>query len=149
MGTGWEGTGSAYYDSEYQIGAFAGYDFGDGLTVSKAKFWLGRYSGQNITLIATVEYKDGNGNWQEAKDLQITTSISYPRNVFTVELNVERIWGLRWIHKKTPQKSPSNNITFFGMTLYGAEGVQVYIPDSSGLILPPAGYDGFGPLYLQ
>lgn len=147
---GWSANGMAYYDSEYLIGAYGGYDFGEAIFIQKAKFWLNRYSGQNLTLIATVEYLDENENWNEIEDLDITAIMSYPSYVFEVPVN-RSVYGIRWIHKKTPNKSPGNNITFAGMSVYRGSGepVNVYIPDSSGLIMPPEGYTSFGPLYIS
>lgn len=146
---GWNASGMSYYDSENQKGAYAGYDFGQAILITKAKFWLNRFSGQNKTLIATIEYLDGNGSWNEIQDLEITTSLSYPSNIFEVDVN-RNIYGIRWIHKKEPNKSPNNNITFAGMSVYRGTGsfISAYIPDSSGLIMPPTGYDGFGPLFI-
>ena len=146
--TRWDANESAYYDAEYLIGAYGGYDFGGAVNVAVAKFWIGRYTGQNKTLIATIEVLDGSGNWVEVEDLGITTSLPYPTNVFTVPIAAS-IYGIRWHHKKQPQKSSNNNICFFGMVLYGIDTSKpTYIPQSSGLIEPPAGYDGFGTLYI-
>lgn len=152
MTDGWSANGASYYDEENQTGAYAGYDFGMAIRVSKVKFWIGRYSYQNITLIATVQYLDANGDWNDVEDLSVTGALPYPTNVFEVEIDAGTdIYGIRWIHKKGPAKSGGNNICFFGMTVYRDLGrtVDVYRPSSSGLIEPPSGYDGFGPLYIQ
>ena len=145
---GWNSNGMCYYDAENLIGAYGGYDFGREIFISKAKFWLNRYSSQNKTLIATVEYFDGS-DWQELEDIQITTNMSYPSCIFQVQIN-RAVNGIRWIHKKEPSKSGGNNITFAGMSIYRAigESINVYIPESSGIIMPPEGYSGFGPLYI-
>lgn len=126
MQQGWNASGAAYYDSENKIGAYAGYSFGDALRLTKIKLWLGRYSGQNNNLIATVEYMDANDEWHEVEDLTIATNLPYPLNVFEVTLdNTIDMYGIRWIHKKTPQKTGGNNICFFGMTMYGDDAKQI------------------------
>lgn len=147
---GWSANGMAYYDAENLLGAYGGYDFGEPINIQRAKFWLNRYSGQNKTLIATVEYLDENGNWNEIQDLEITSNMIYPSYIFEVTVN-RSAYGIRWIHKKSPSKSSNNNITFAGMSVYRGTGqlINVYVPDSSGLIMPPTGYDGFGPLYIR
>lgn len=146
---GWSANGMAYYDSENQIGAYGGYNFGQSIPVSKAKFWLGKYVNQNKALAVTIEYLDSNGNWNEIIDVEISSASSYPTNVFEVSIN-SSIYGLRWNHKKEPKKSSNNNITFAGMTLYRGIGtsINVYRPTTTGLIQPPSGYDGFGPLVI-
>jgi len=152
MANGWDANGASYYDSENQTGAYAGYDFGMAMRVVKAKFWIGRYSSQNKTLYATVQYLDANGDWNDIEDLAITNALPYPVNVFEVGIEAGTdIYGIRWIHKKEPTKTGGNNICFFGMTVYESTGrvVDVYKPSGSGLIEPPSGYDGFGPLYIQ
>lgn len=145
---GWDATGMCYYDAENLIGAYAGYNFGREIFISKAKFWLNRYYGQNKTLIATIEYFDGS-DWQEVEDIQITNNIPYPSHIFEVQIN-RAVYGVRWIHKKEPKKTTSNNITFAGMSIYHIVGdpTNVYIPVGSGIITPPEGYVGFGPLYI-
>ena len=145
---GWAANGMCSYDAENLIGAYGGYDFGQEIFITKAKFWLNRYSGQNKTLIATVEYFDGT-DWHELEDIQITTNLEYPSHIFEVQIN-RAVNGVRWIHKKEPNKSSGNNLTFAGMSVYRKVGdpINVYIPDRSGLITPPDGYDGFGPLFI-
>ena len=146
MASGWNGAYACYYDSEYQIGAYAGYSSSTPIPIDAVRLYLGRYSGQNITLTATVEYLDGDGNWNEVADLSITTSLSYPTNYFDVTLpNDAEIYGVRWIHKKTPNKSPNNNITFFGMLLlhYGRKFT------SNGDYPIPTGYDGYGDIEVD
>lgn len=145
---GWDASGMCYYDSENLIGAYGGYDFGREIFISKAKFWLNRYSSQNKTLIATIECFNGS-DWQELEDIQITTNMPYPSRIFEIQIN-RYISGVRWIHKKDPIKTGGNNITFAGMSVYQRIGdpTDVYIPESSGLIRPPEGYAGFGPLYI-
>lgn len=149
MQSGWSSSYSSCYDSEDQIGAYGGYDFGESIFISKCKFWIGKYSAQNTKLLATVEYLDENGDWNELSDLEITTSLPYPVNVFEVNIG-EYIYGIRWIHKKEPYKSIGNNIVFFGMTVYESSGdtIDVYIPEHTGINLPPAGFDGFDRIYI-
>lgn len=119
MNGGWTASGATFYDSENRIGAYGGYSFGTVKHLVKAKFWLGRYSGQNKTLTVTLEYLDGNGDWNEIEDLSLTTNLDYPVNIFEVQLDQSiDMYGLRWIHKKEPIKTPNNNVCFFGMTMY-------------------------------
>lgn len=147
---GWDYPGMCYYDSEDKIGAYAGYNFGQEILISKAKFWIGRFSGQNKTLIATVQYLDSGGNWHDVQDLEVKPNISYPINVFEVDIG-EFAHGIRWYHYKRPTKTSNNNITFAGMSVYKPLGspIPVYKPNTSGLIMPPTGYDGFGPLLIN
>lgn len=149
MQSGWDSAYSSCYDSENKIGAYGGYDFGESKFITKCKFWIGRYSAQNTKLLATIEYLDENGDWNEVNDLEITTSLLYPVNVFEVNIGTY-VHGIRWIHKKEPNKSSGNNIVFFGMTMYeGSEDtVDVYIPEHTGINLPPAGFDGFDRIYI-
>lgn len=119
MANGWSDSNSAFYESENLIGAYGGYEFNEKISsLSKVKFWFGRYSGQNKTLIATVQYLDGDGNWQDIDDVDITTSIPYPINTVEVTINQPNCYGIRWIHKKGENKTSGNNICFFGMALY-------------------------------
>lgn len=145
---GWNANGIAYYDSENQIGAYGGYNFGEQLFITKVKLWLGRYSGQNLTLNISVEYLDQYDVWNEIKSLEITNSLSYPSNVFTVDVN-RNVKGIRWIHKNPPNKSGGNNITFAGMSVYKATGefTPVFIPEQ-GLNTIPEGYSGFGYVFV-
>lgn len=147
---GWSANGMAFYDAESKIGAYGGYNFGEEIYISKIKLWLGRYSSQNATLTVTVEYLDSNGIWNDLTDLYITPNISYPSNIFTV-IVAAPIYGIRWIHKNGSPKVPNTNITFAGMTIYKGIGspIDVYIPSESELILPPTGYNGFGPLFIR
>lgn len=149
MNNGWQDSHSAYYDSESKLNAYAGYNFGSAQFITKVKIWLGRYSAQNNNLIATVQWLDSNGNWNDIEDIIVSTSLSYPLNIFEVSVNRE-VYGIRWIHKKEPYKTGGNNMSFFGMTLYEGTGsyTEIYVPDSTGLITIPSGYDGFGPLYI-
>ena len=120
---GWNASGMAYYDSENQIGAYAGYSFGEPLSLSKIKLWLGRYIGQNNTLYATVQYLDSNNAWHDVETLSISSSISYLSCIFEVNLDPSvPMYGVRWIHKDPPNKTGGNNITFAGMTVYGVNG---------------------------
>lgn len=150
MNNGWES--GASYDSEDQIGAYAGYSFGRNANITKCKIWLGRYSGQNQSLFVTVQYLNTNDEWVDLETLDISTTIPYPVNMFEVTVG-RTVKGIRWIHKDQPQKSASNNTVFFGMILYenvsGSEGVNVYKPSTTGLIVPPEGYAGFGNLLIN
>lgn len=118
MSEGWNGTGACYYNYEYRKGAYGGYIWNTPTVISRAKFWLGRYSEQNIALTTTVQTRDANGNWNDLEDLTIATNLPYPLNVFECSLPSTPIYGVRWHHYKDPQKSQNNNITFFGMKLY-------------------------------
>lgn len=118
MSEGWNGTGACYYNYEYRKGAYGGYIWNSPIVISRAKFWLGRYSEQNIALTATVQTRDANGNWNDIEDLTIATNLPYPLNVFECNLSSTPIYGVRWYHYKNPEKSSNNNITFFGMKLY-------------------------------
>lgn len=147
MNDGWSALTSCYYDSENHVGAYGGYSFGEELFIAKTKFWLGRYSEQNKTLTATIQYLDSNGDWHDVATVDITTDLPYPLNIFEVNIN-NYVYGVRWIHK-TVNKTSGNNICFFGMTLYEGSGeyINVYAPES-GLNEVPEGYDGFGPILV-
>ena len=111
------GTNRCEYNSENRIGAFAGFNIPSGMIISHIHLYVTRFSGQNKTLIVTVQYKDDNGVWHDVQDIEVTTTIPYPSNVETVNIG-QRAYGIRWIHYKEPVKSSSNNIFFNGMTLY-------------------------------
>lgn len=150
MRGGWDASGMPYYNAENLIGAYGGYDFGEELFISKVRLWIGRYIGQNTSLNVTLQWLDENGDWNDIlQDLQVTTALSYPVNVFERLINLS-CYGIRWIHKHTPNKTGGNNITFAGMTIYEGigESIDVYVPTQTGLIPVPTGYDGFGPLYI-
>lgn len=147
MSQGWGGSKAAYYDYEDQVGAYGGYSWASPLRVGMVKLYLGRYSGQNKSLMADVEYLDANDTWQSIDTLEISTQLPYPVNSFTVLVPDVDVYGIRWIHTP-PNKSSSNNITFFGMTLYEQSQIRVYMTTGKGLIEPPEGYVGFGPLYI-
>lgn len=146
---GWDGSNNAFYDSENQIGAYGGYNFGEVLYITKVKLWLGRYSAQNLNLNVSVEYLDQDDTWTELESLVISTTLPYPSNVFTVYVN-RNIKGIRWIHKNLPNKSGGNNIVFSGMTLYAPieNPIPVYIP-TQGYNPIPEGYTGFAPIFVQ
>lgn len=146
---GWNANGMAFYDSENQIGAYGGYDFGEQLFITKVKLWLGKYSGQNVNLNVSVEYLDQDNVWTEIESLVIATNLPYPSNVFTVNVN-RNINGIRWIHKNPPNKSGGNNITFAGMSVYKATGelIPCFEPQQ-GFNAIPEGYSGFGPIFVQ
>jgi hypothetical protein len=57
--------------------------------------------------------------WVEIQDVEIARTIPYPTNCFDVSMpqGVD-VYGVRWIHKKAPEKSRDNNICFFGTVLY-------------------------------
>lgn len=145
---GWNANGMAYYDSENQIGAYGGYDFGEQLFITKVKLWLGRYSGQNANLNIAVEYLDQDDVWNEIESFVIATNLLYPSNVFTAYIN-RNIKGIRWIHKNPPNKTGGNNITFAGMSIYKATGelIPCFIPEQ-GVNTIPEGYSGFGPVFV-
>ena len=149
MSGGWNRSGMPTYDTEGQIGAYGGYTFGEALDITKAKFWIGRYSGQNNTLKATIQYLDENNTWQDIETFDVSTTIPYPVNVFICDV-YRTCYGLRWIHRDNPLKTSGNTITFAGMTIYEGTGeiIDVYIPSTTGLIEIPSGYDGFGTLYI-
>jgi len=150
MRWGWSAC-SATYDVENMSGAYAGYSWAEARSVSKVKLWLGRYTDQTQTLYATLQYLDETGVWHDIQDMAVSIDIPYPINVFEVYVDSKTpMYGLRWIHKQ-PLKTPANTITFFGMTVYEAEGegIPVYKVTSKGLIEPPEGYSGFGTLYVD
>lgn len=117
MMNGWNDSHGCFYDSENKIGAYAGYDFGEEINIDKVDFWLGKYSGQNKTLYATVQYLDNSNNWNDLVDVGISSTIGYPLNVFSVYFD-RKCYGIRWIHKNGDTKTSGNNIVFFGMTMY-------------------------------
>jgi hypothetical protein len=84
MNNGWDS--GAFYDSEYKIGAYAGYSFGRNANITKCKIWLGRYSGQNTSLFVTVQYLNANDEWVDLETLNISTTIPYPVNVFEIAI---------------------------------------------------------------
>lgn len=132
MSGGWQAFGSAYYTQENKIGAYGGYIFDHPRFIDYVKFYISRYSGQNITLYATAQYYNG-ADWIDVEDMAVTTSVSYPVNQFTVNFaSIGSVYGVRWYHYKTPQKSPSNNICFFGMTLYESQNAYIVQFDANG-----------------
>ena len=145
---GWNANGMAFYDSENQIGAYGGYEFGEPIFITKAKFWVGRYSAQNASLTVTFEYLDSNDNWISIDNTSVSSSTPYPINVFEISVN-RIIYGIRWIHSELPRKSSGNNITFAGMSVYQSVGglTPCYVP-SAGFNAIPEGYSGFGPIYV-
>lgn len=120
MSGGWQASGSAYYDSESQIGAYGGYNFNSRIILDCARFYIGRYQGQNLNLTVDIQLLDENNEWQTETQVIVSTSLPYPVNVFTVSLN-KPCYGIRWAHITPPQKSPANNVVFFGMLLYKSE----------------------------
>lgn len=120
MAEGWNSNSAAFYDLENQIGAYAGYIFDAPIHLTRMRLFLGKFSGQNTNLTATIQYLDSSNNWNDLEDVTVATNIYYPVNKFDVDIN-ESCYGIRWIHKKTPNKTSGNNITFFGMTLYKSQ----------------------------
>ena len=118
MSGGWDSQYAATYDMEYQIGAYGGYKWDTPFVLSSAKFWIGKYVQQNQTLIITVQVRNANDEWVDVQDFNVSADIPYPVNVFECQLPSTPIYGVRWIHKKEPQKTSANTITFFGMKLY-------------------------------
>lgn len=127
MSQGWES--GEYYNAESLIGAYEGFEFDSPHSIDTVRFYLGRYSGQNKTLIATAEYKNSLGEWVEFGDMDITTGLSYPVNYFDMPVPVSEVYGIRWIHKKGEVKSGGNNLTYFGMEFYANE-VLIQLPES-------------------
>ena len=118
MATGWDSAYAATYDMEYQIGAYGGYKWDTPFVLSSVKLWIGKYVQQNQTLIVTVQVRNANDEWTDLRDFNVSADIPYPVNVFECQLPSTAIYGVRWIHKKEPQKSSANTITFFGMKVY-------------------------------
>lgn len=116
MNNGWSDSHSAYYSYENQIGAYGGYIFDKTKFIEKVELYIGKYSGQNINLIVTLQ-KYVNNEWVDITDFTVATNLPYPLNVFSYE-NIGNVDGIRFYHYKTPQKSSANNICFFGMLLY-------------------------------
>lgn len=115
MNKGWNASGMCFYDSENQIGAYAGYEF-SARNVSNVRFYIGRFSGQNKTLYVHAQALI-NGTWTNMTELAIPTNLPYPTNYFDVSINTT-VSGIRWIHDMEPQKSSGNNVTFAGMVMY-------------------------------
>lgn len=111
----------AKYDDGNQIGAYAGYDFNGAKNISFIKIWIGRFFWTTTTHIITIEYLDANGDWNELVDKTVTSrggSDPYPINTYMIDVN-KTIYGIRWIHKKTPTSGDgNNNLVFYGMTMY-------------------------------
>ena len=125
MNAGWDSQHSASYDAENQTGAYGGYEFNTALKLDHVRFYLGRYSGQNLDLTVTAQYLDSSGTWHDVDDMVISTSISYPICSFDVDFSsLEKVYGVRWCHYKNPEKSSSNNICFFGMIMYKVANVS-------------------------
>lgn len=147
MLAGWDSTNSCYYNSENQIGAYGGYDFGQALYISSIKLWLGRYVNQNKDLPVVVQYLDSNNTWQDYKKFDIDAAVEYPYHVLDISFEFS-CYGIRWIHNEVT-KTSGNNITFFGMTLYQPNTLakRVYkLTQLSATV--PQGYSGFGNLLI-
>lgn len=115
-----DSSGIAYYNSEDQIGAYAGYQFASPISIAKLRIWLGRYTYQNKTLTVHVQYKEtAEGEWKNVTALEITTDLPYPLNYFDVPFTgiTQPVAAVRWIHDGT-DKSDRNDVTFSGMTVY-------------------------------
>ena len=113
-------SGIAYYNSEEQIGAYAGYQFASPIEIAKLRIWLGRYTYQNKTLTVHVQYKEtADSEWANATALEITTDLPYPLNYFDVPFTGinKSVIAVRWIHDET-NKSDRNDVTFSGMTVF-------------------------------
>ena len=138
---GWQSI--PYYSVENQIGAYAGYIFGVPVKVSKCRFWMNRFSGQNLTLIAHAQYMDALGEWHSIASMEITTTLPYPSYVFDIDYSgvEDDIYGVRWIHDVT-YKSSGNNITFAGMTVYHITEPGYTNPDLYRSIMESDGGDG-------
>lgn len=114
------GTNRCEYNSENRIGAYSGWNIPSGIFIDYVHFYVTRFSGQNKTLYATIQYKDAGGTWHDVQDIEVTTTIPYPSNVVTVSVRATA-YGIRWIHYKEPVKSSSNNIFFSGLTLFAPD----------------------------
>lgn len=142
--TGWNDANMCYYDSENQIGAYAGYTFEDPVKVTRVKFWLNRYSGQNKTLPVKIQWMDASNDWHTIETVNITTNMDYPSYIFEIDYSsVESdIYGVRWFHD-TEMKTGGNNVTFAGMTVYYTENSGDYTnPDLHRTIMTPDGAAG-------
>jgi len=129
MNKGWNY--GEYYLTEDQLGASRSLVSDSPMNIDSVKIYLGRYSGNNKNLIVTVEYKDVDGNWIEIQDVDILQTIPYPINYFEIQMPPSTdVYGIRWIHKKEPQKSRDNNICFFGFVLYKDGSVVPQYEDS-------------------
>ena len=144
MNSGWNASGSSYYDSENHIGAYGGYEFNAPLRLDSVRIYMGRYSGQNANLVMTAQYLDSNNNWIDIDDYDISTTLAYPINCFDVPLsNLGEIYGVRWIHKKEPNKTNGNNMIFFDMLLYEYHSGGGGTSDLDAIELTKAEYDAF------
>ena len=113
--TSWNDSRNAFYDSEDQTGAYAGFSSNDVIDIDEVLIQLGRYSEQNQSLYATMQYKNTIGTWVDIDDVDVSTSISYPKHLVRVNLRNYTVKGFRFIHKNSPIKSSGNNIIFGGM----------------------------------
>ena len=108
-----------YYQTENQIGACREIVSDSPIDIDTVRIYLGRYSGNNKDLTVTIEYLNDEDEWVEIQDVEILQTIPYPINYFEVSMPQSTdIYGIRWIHKKEPQKTQNNNICFFGFVLY-------------------------------
>ena len=115
---GWSSNYAGYYEYEDQRYAYGGYELANPINLSKVKLWIGRYEYQNELLTFTLQIQTSQGGqWIDVEDLLITRSLPYPINVFEVAVHQE-VYGVRWYHYKSPDKTSGNNATFFGMKLY-------------------------------
>lgn len=116
---GWNSNKGATYDVENSIGAYAGYSFGKAVYIEEVRAFLGKYVSQGITLYADIEYLNSNNEWVTVETVDISgAGTSYPVNCVIVPIQQE-VYGVRWIHQKTPNKTSGTTITFFGLCLYG------------------------------
>lgn len=116
---GWNSNKGATYDVENSIGAYAGYSFGKAVYIEEVRAFLGKYVSQGITLYADIEYLNADNEWVTVETVDISgAGTSYPVNCVIVPIQQE-VYGVRWIHQKTPNKTSGTTITFFGLCLYG------------------------------
>lgn len=116
---GWNSSKGATYDIENSIGAYAGYTWTEPLYIEEVRAFLGKYVSQGITLYADIEYLNAENEWVTVETVDISgAGTSYPVNCAIVPIQQE-VYGIRWIHQKTPNKTSGTTITFFGLCLYG------------------------------
>lgn len=120
---GWQGRDVAFYDNENLIGAYAGFSSSTPISADYAILLLMRYEAQNKTLIATVQYLNGNNEWVDIQDFNITPSINYPLNLCKVDLP-SNVYGVRFIHYKGENKTGGNNICYGGMLLFSGADIS-------------------------
>lgn len=116
---GWNSSKGCTYDIENSIGAYAGYTWAEPLYIEEVRAFLGKYVSQGITLHADIEYLNADNEWVTVETVDVSgAGTSYPVNCVIVPIQQE-VYGIRWIHQKTPNKTSGTTITFFGLCLYG------------------------------